>query len=222
MIASSPSKGHCDSHHPRRKRYNPSHIAQIAHQIPTSAVCKAMSARPLRAPWIEIKDSKTENLLRNEDQIDRSIIPPDGFADLPAIAPRPGIHHQINRIDRILLIIFHEAIKCNLRHFLRSAGSNVNHLIEKLTQSDNSPLQRTLDLFHLLARFGNNIPLFLANNDLISTNGESHLHRRVKPDPTSAPLPSGRQFHRFLSSDRPMPPCQRQNQETEATVVLMI
>ena len=52
---------------------------------PASAVLRAVSARPLRAPWVEIKYSRTDNPSRKEERIGRSIISPEGLAIKPRV-----------------------------------------------------------------------------------------------------------------------------------------
>ena len=44
---------------------------------------RAVSARPLRAPWVEMKYSSTDRPSRNEDLMGRGIISPRGFDTRP-------------------------------------------------------------------------------------------------------------------------------------------
>jgi len=72
-------------------------------------VRSAVSARPLRAPWVEMKYSSTDNPSRKEDLIGRGIISPRGLdtspfmpanlADLLRVAPCTGVHHHVERIE---------------------------------------------------------------------------------------------------------------------------
>ena len=52
-------------------------------RYPESAVRSAVSARPLRAPWVEMKYSSTVRPSRNEDLIGRGIVSPFGFDTRP-------------------------------------------------------------------------------------------------------------------------------------------
>ena len=54
-------------------------------RYPESAVFNAVSARPLRAPWVEIKYCRTVSPSRKFAVIGVSIISPDGFAIKPRI-----------------------------------------------------------------------------------------------------------------------------------------
>src|SRR5436190_1307124 len=63
----------CDTSTNRRVRY------------PESAVRSAVSARPLRAPWVEMKYSRTDRPSRKFDLIGRGMISPRGFATRPRI-----------------------------------------------------------------------------------------------------------------------------------------
>ncbi len=52
-------------------------------RYPESAVFSAVSASPLRAPWVEMKYSNTDNPSRKFERIGRSMISPDGLAISP-------------------------------------------------------------------------------------------------------------------------------------------
>ena len=54
-------------------------------RYPASAVLRAVSASPFRAPCVDIKYSKTDNPSRNEARIGCSIISPEGIAINPRI-----------------------------------------------------------------------------------------------------------------------------------------
>src|SRR5213596_2950866 len=61
----------CETSTSRRVRY------------PESAVFRAVSARPLRAPWVDVKYSRTVSPSRKFEVIGVSMISPDGFAMSP-------------------------------------------------------------------------------------------------------------------------------------------
>ncbi len=52
---------------------------------PESAVLSAVSARPLRAPWVEMKYSSTDRPERKFEMMGRSMISPEGLAMRPRI-----------------------------------------------------------------------------------------------------------------------------------------
>ena len=52
-------------------------------RYPESAVRRAVSARPLRAPWVEMKYSRTDSPSRKLDLIGRGMISPRGLATRP-------------------------------------------------------------------------------------------------------------------------------------------
>jgi hypothetical protein len=76
-----------------------------------------VSARPLRAPCVEMKYSSTLNPSRKFDVIGRSIISPTvspsdracrELTHLLAIASRAGIHHQEDRVQFLAALVVFE------------------------------------------------------------------------------------------------------------------
>src|SRR5918995_1906734 len=61
--------------------------ASLRVRYPESAVFSAVSARPLRAPWVDEKYSSTERPSRKLALIGVSMISPDGLAIRPRIPP---------------------------------------------------------------------------------------------------------------------------------------
>ncbi|SKF62310.1 Uncharacterised protein [Mycobacteroides abscessus subsp. abscessus] len=55
-------------------------------RYPESAVRSAVSAWPLRPPWVEMKYSRTERPSRKFDLIGRAMISPFGLATRPRMA----------------------------------------------------------------------------------------------------------------------------------------
>src|SRR6202789_165173 len=56
-------------------------------RYPESAVLRAVSARPLRAPWVELKYSSTDRPSRKLALMGVSMISPEGLAIKPRIPP---------------------------------------------------------------------------------------------------------------------------------------
>src|SRR6187399_1209201 len=83
----------CETSTRRRVRY------------PESAVRSAVSARPLRAPWVEMKYSSTDRPSMKFALIGRSMISPFGFASSPACADlleraaRSRVGHHEDRVQ---------------------------------------------------------------------------------------------------------------------------
>src|SRR5882724_9215744 len=61
--------------------------ASLRVRYPESAVLSAVSARPLRAPWVDEKYSSTDRPSRKLDMIGVSMISPDGLAIRPRMPP---------------------------------------------------------------------------------------------------------------------------------------
>ena len=57
-------------------------------RYPELAVFKAVSAKPFRAPWVELKYSSTDNPSLKLEMIGVSMISPDGFAIKPRMPAR--------------------------------------------------------------------------------------------------------------------------------------
>src|SRR3989442_13154601 len=61
--------------------------ASLRVRQPESAVLSAVSARPLRAPWVELKYSSTDRPSRKLALMGVSMISPEGFAIRPRMPP---------------------------------------------------------------------------------------------------------------------------------------
>ena len=74
-------------------------------RYPESAVRSAVSARPLRAPWVEMKYSRTVRPSRKLLRIGRSMIRPDGSAIRPRMAPSWPILPLFPRAPEAVIIV---------------------------------------------------------------------------------------------------------------------
>ena len=108
----------------------------------------AVSARPLRAPWVEMKYSSTVRPSRKLERIGFSMMSPDGLghqaahagelAHLLAVAARAGIHHEPDRIELLLALVLLERLEHDVGDLVGAVGPDVDDLVVAFAGGDDA------------------------------------------------------------------------------------
>src|SRR6266702_493389 len=139
----------CDTSTRRRVRY------------PESAVLSAVSARPLRAPWVEVKYSSTVSPSRKFEVIGVSMISPEGLAMRPRMPELPDlllraagarIGHHVDGVELAALLAALELGEHGVGDLLGHVRPDVHNLVVPLSVGDDAVLVLLLDLVDLLPR----------------------------------------------------------------------
>ena len=118
-------------------------------RYPESAVRSAVSARPLRAPWVEMKYSRTVMPSRKLLRTGTSMIRPDGSAIRPRMAPSWPMLPLFPRAPDAVIIVTGPCRVQRLHHLVRHLAGGVlpdaDDLLVALVIGDEAALELLVD-----------------------------------------------------------------------------
>src|ERR1700733_10671062 len=163
-------------------------------RYPEFAVLSAVSARPLRAPCVELKYSRTVRPSLKFEMIGVEMISPEGLVISPRMPASclicAGDRHHPYRVDRHAGLLFLDDLDHLLGDLLRAAGPGVDFLVVLLTLGDEPVLVLLFVLLDLLLHLGDEGVLRFRDDQIVLAErdaglarlGEAERHQPVAED----------------------------------------
>src|SRR5580658_4031997 len=154
-------------------------------RYPESAVRRAVSASPLRAPCVEMKYSRTERPSRKEDLIGRGIISPRGFDTSPFMPAICRICWLFPRApESTIMSKGLKAMVANCLHGPSDLGvgrrPDLDLLLAPLVVGDDAPLELGLGLLGFLLVTVQDGLLVRRGLDVVDGDGQPGLGREAE------------------------------------------
>jgi hypothetical protein len=120
----------------------------------------AVSARPLRAPCVEMKYSKTvrpsrkfaKNRLLNDvtARLGHQTTHASELTHLLTVTARAGVHHQVNRVELLLALVRFERLEHDVRDLIGRVRPDIDDLVVTFAGGDDTLAMLLLDFLDLL------------------------------------------------------------------------